>query len=317
MSLKIFASPAVEPIGLQEAKSHLKLESGSYADNTTASQIIAPGAHVIAAAYSLKGTGIDVSAARNVLVLLESGTNLATGTVDVKLQESDTDVDANYTDVASGAFTQVTTANDNATYEKAYTGRKKYLRVVCTVANATCEFGVSVLLDSPTATDDTEITRLIVAARRHCENFSGRAYITQTWDLYLDAFPSGDEIKIPLPPLQTVTWIKYKNTVGTLTEWLPITDYIVDIHSEPGRIVLDYGISWPSTYGAIQAVQIRFVAGWGIASAVPEHIKQAILLKLTDLYQNRGDVAGSEFATINLIERAIEALLRPDRIIPV
>ena len=45
-------------------------------------------------------------------------TNGAGGTVDVKLQHSDDG--AAWSDVGSGAFTQVTESNDNAVYEKVY-----------------------------------------------------------------------------------------------------------------------------------------------------------------------------------------------------
>lgn len=61
--------------------------------------------------------------------------------------------------------------------------------------------------------EDQYLTDLIAAARRHCESFQGRAYVTQTWDLYLNGFPQGC-IKVPLPPLQEITWIKYKDSAG-------------------------------------------------------------------------------------------------------
>jgi uncharacterized phiE125 gp8 family phage protein len=311
MATKIFTEPSVEPITLSEAKTQLRLDSGSFADNTSSSQCIATGLHNTAASYSLKGTGIDISSAANILVLLESGTNGATGTVDVKLQDSDTDVDAQYIDVASGAFTQVTTANDNATQELAYTGTRKYLRAVATVSLAACEFGVSIVLNSPTSTEDTYLASLITAARKHCEYFLGRSLITQTWDLYLDSFPNEEYIEIPYPPLQSVTTLKYKDTAGALQTWAA-TNYIVDIITEPGRISLAYGISWPSTYAEIQAVQIRFVAGYGLAVSVQKHIKQAILMKLTDLYEHRGDMESSAE-----IDKTVEALLWADRIVPI
>jgi uncharacterized phiE125 gp8 family phage protein len=63
--------------------------------------------------------------------------------------------------------------------------------------------------------EDDYLSDLIAAARRHCESFQGRAYVTQTWELYLDMFPPGC-IKVPLPPLQSVTFIKYKDNSGAL-----------------------------------------------------------------------------------------------------
>jgi len=156
--------------------------------------------------------------------------------------------------------------------------------------------------------DDDLVESMIKAARRWCENFQNRAYITQTLDLYLDRFPSKSEIRLPKPPLQSVTSLQYKDTAGTL-QTFDSAYYIVDTVSEPGRIVLAYGQSWPSTYDEIQAVQIRFVCGYGLAAAVPEDIKHAILLKIADLYEHRGD--GVADPNINT---AIESLLWPERI---
>jgi uncharacterized phiE125 gp8 family phage protein len=174
------------------------------------------------------------------------------------------------------------------------------------------EVKAHVLVDH--SADDIYLNSLIVAARMHVENYLQRALVTQTWDLYLDAFP--DEIEIPLPPLVSITHIKYYDTGGTL-QTLSESNYTVDTYSQPGRVVLAYSCSWPATRSIINAVTIRFVAGYGAASAVPRHIRQAILLKVADLYENRGDVAAGEFASIDVLERAMESLLGADRIVPV
>lgn len=164
--------------------------------------------------------------------------------------------------------------------------------------------------------DDDFVTELIETARLSCEEFQNRAYITQTWDLYLDAFPGEDYIEIPLPPLQSVTHLKYKDTAGDLQTW-DSSNYVVDINQEPGRIALAYGISWPSTYAEIQAVQIRFVAGYGdAASSVPGSVKSAIKLKVTELYENRGDADMREELG-DRYGKVIRELLWPNRVTPI
>ena len=50
--------------------------------------------------------------------------------------------------------------------------------------------------------EDTLIQSLIAAARMDCEKFQNRAYITQTWELWMDSWPDKDFIELPLPPLQ-------------------------------------------------------------------------------------------------------------------
>lgn len=289
MKLKILTAPVLEPVTLAELKAHLRLDSQSLADDLDSVQSIPPGAHVAASAYSLVGTAIDVLG-YTALVELESATNGASGTVDVKIQESDTTTSADFVDVTSGAFTQVTTANDNQTFEKAYTGTKQYIRVVATVGTATCDFGVSVIRKIATSAEDAILTNNIIAARQEAENKLNRALITQTWNYYLDRFPSGDFIEIPLPPLQTITHVKYALSDDTdYDETFSTSYYDVDIVSEPGRVVLGYGDSFPSdTLRPMHPIQIRFIAGYGTAaSTVPEIIRQWILEAAAFLFEHR------------------------------
>lgn len=247
------------------------------------------------------------------VVLLESGTNEAGGTVDVKLQHRDAATE-NWTDVTSGAFTQVTTANDNASYERDYTGGKRYLRAVATVGTAACVFGVTVQLVQVYASDDALLTGLIQAAREWAEGYTNRAIITQTWELVLDDWPSGDYVDIPLPPLQSITDIKYKDTAGTEST-LAATNYITDTDSFLGRVVLAYGCSWPSgTLYPAAGIRVRFVAGYGLAVSVPQRYKQAIMLLAAYWYENREGATDKPPAEIPF---AVKALLGLDRVVPI
>jgi uncharacterized phiE125 gp8 family phage protein len=112
----------------------------------------------------------------------------------------------------------------------------------------------------------------------------GRALVTQTWEYVLDKFPSA-EIKMPLPPIQTVTFVKYLDESG-VEQTLDSARYQVDTAGDPGWIVVDAD-GWPATMDTANAVTIRFVAGYGLAAAVPAPIKSAILLHVGDLFENR------------------------------
>lgn len=138
--------------------------------------------------------------------------------------------------------------------------------------------------------DDDLLSGLITSARQHFdgrEPWIGRALLTQTWDYFLNEFPVWD-LCIPLPPLQSITTLKYTDTVG-VQQTLASTEYTVDIKSTPGRVVPAFGKFWPSTQcDTPNAVEIRFVAGYGaLAAAVPAEIRSWIKQAAGFLYENR------------------------------
>lgn len=178
---------------------------------------------------------------------------------------------------------------------------KKHLRLVTTTAEA----------DAYTVEDDL-LDRLITTARIQAEQETGRAFITQTKTFYLDKWPDGNEIRLPYPTLQsaTVTYrleddTGYDNTLSTVD---------IDIVSEPGRVILQPNESWPSgTLYSDKPIKIEFVCGYGDSgNDVPAPIKAAILLRITDMYEHRGEVIVG--LTTSRIQGAVDALLRQYRI---
>lgn len=140
--------------------------------------------------------------------------------------------------------------------------------------------------------DDDMITTFIAAATSHVDGpvgFLGRALIDQTWELTLDEFPD-NEIKIPIPPLIAVESVKYDDTAGVEITIDP-QDYTVDAVSEPGWVLPES--TWPATFDGINAVRIRFRAGYldqsvsPVVANVPADIRIAILLYVGTLYANR------------------------------
>ena len=158
--------------------------------------------------------------------------------------------------------------------------------------------------------DDAYLEACIAAATDHVDGkdgWLGRALGTQTWDLVLDEFPS-EGIRIPLPPMQSVTYLRYVSPdTGlevTLTE---NTDYLVDVYSEPGWIMPGAN-GWPAIMDTINAVRVRFVAGY---EAVPPAIKQAVMLLAAHYYENRESVVLDVKPTV--LPQAVDALLYPRR----
>jgi len=143
-----------------------------------------------------------------------------------------------------------------------------------------------------TTDDDTLIDNLITAARSAAEQYTQRAFITQTWDAKFDQFPD-DVIILPKPPAVSITSVKYIDTNGTQQTWASSnyrTSIPTGLHAEPARIERAWGVAWPSIREVVDAVEVRFVAGYGAASAVPMELKQAMLLLIGHWYANRESV---------------------------
>lgn len=132
---------------------------------------------------------------------------------------------------------------------------------------------------------DTKLTTLITVARRNCEDLLLRTLLQTTWELTLDEFP--EAIPLRMPRVIDVTSVQYVDPDGD-TQTLSAASYQVDDRSEPGWIVPAYGYSWPTTREQPNALTVTYRCGYGTtAAAVPPPIKQWILLRVGDMYENR------------------------------
>lgn len=162
------------------------------------------------------------------------------------------------------------------------------------------------IVDDDFTDDDAYIARLIDAMTAKVESETESRFVTQTWDWYLDRFPSRDYMEVPYPPLQSVTSITYLDEQGS-TQTFANTDYIVDPYSPIGRIALGEGYSWPGTQSVINAVTVKFVCGYGAAAVVPEGLKHALKLYLSLLYENREPIVTGTI--VSRIPDSIDALI--------
>jgi len=155
---------------------------------------------------------------------------------------------------------------------------------------------------------DDLITALIVAARQYAEKYTNRAFITQTLRAYFDNFTP--VIRLPRPLLQSVTSVKYIDTNGT-EQTVSSSLYKVDVASQPSRVVPVFGEVWPSARYEINAVYVEYVAGYGVAAAVPDDIKQAMYLHIGHMFENREETTP---VAITELPMAYSALLSTYRL---
>ena len=183
-------------------------------------------------------------------------------------------------------------------------------------------------------TEDTLIASLITVARSAAESYTRRAFITQTWKMFRDDWPTtkGNRwwdgvrqlpiselrgqgvVVMPLPPLQSVTHIKTYDDADAATTFstgnYQVSAYSGDFANQ-GRITLrDSGSGWPTFERNADGVEIQFGAGYGDDAAdIPGQIRQAIKHQVSTLYEDRGACEGG--ACCNITKK----LLDPFRII--
>ena len=125
--------------------------------------------------------------------------------------------------------------------------------------------------------DDTLIDSLVSAATAFCEQeiYGHRQFLTATYDVPVVCWWEG-LLKLPRPPLASVTHVKYYDTNGT-QQTLASTYYTVRTPwKQPGSVERAPDQTFPSVQSDRRyPITIRLVAGYGAASAVPPQIGRA------------------------------------------
>jgi uncharacterized phiE125 gp8 family phage protein len=165
------------------------------------------------------------------------------------------------------------------------------------------------------AWDSGVVATLIQPAREYVEAYTARQLMAATWTVTFPRFPCRRApLELPLPPLQSVTSVKYIDPAGTLQTWAS-NQYVVDAPQGPsamnGRIYPALNIDYPAPACREDAVTVQFVAGYTDAASVPKGIRQALLLMLGHLYENREAVVVGGGASVVTVPLAVESLLEP------
>ncbi len=148
--------------------------------------------------------------------------------------------------------------------------------------------------------DDALISRLIAGARSEIERGLGRALITQTWTWWLDAWPPGHAVPLPLSPVQSIEQIRIYTADDTFS-LLPANGYLLDGQGSPPRLIRRGSLAWPQTTRPGNGIAVDFTAGHGTQPAdVPAALRIAVLVLVGHWYENRqlADTAGA--ATVSL-----------------
>ncbi len=129
---------------------------------------------------------------------------------------------------------------------------------------------------------DSIVTTMLSSAVTLVEEYLGKALgSSQAWRLSLDAFV--DEIELVRGPVTAVTAVTYTD-IDEVEQTVDADIYTLDLVSDPARIVLNSGESWPETMDVVNAVSIDFVTGY---PTLPAPIKTGVLSLVAQWYDNR------------------------------
>lgn len=151
--------------------------------------------------------------------------------------------------------------------------------------------------------DDSLLTIMISAAREHGESLTGRSWAPKTLEVVLDAFPAGS-IELPGSPITSVTSVKYLDADG-VEQTLAPSAYVVDTDSLIGRVVAS---EWPETDDTVNAVRVRYTAGW-TQSTIPPVLKQWLLIRVASLYAQRESMTAGGVSELS--RSFVDGLLDP------
>lgn len=160
-------------------------------------------------------------------------------------------------------------------------------------------------------TEDALISAYIAAARDYAESVTGRVLITQTIEEYYDQWAY--VFCLSKSPISAITKVEYiADGTTTYVVW-DSSNYAIDLLNVPAR-----AIKLPS--GVFQTlailpnpVKITYVAG-GTANEIPSSIKQAIMLLISDYYENRQD-SETTLVTTKGIAQIADKLLSLNRLV--
>jgi uncharacterized phiE125 gp8 family phage protein len=145
---------------------------------------------------------------------------------------------------------------------------------------------------------------MILAATEWVETHTSKAVITQTVKAYFREFPADEKpLVLPFGNASSITEIGYLDEDGVAqTMDASPAAYLLDV-VDPPKVWLKHGETWPDTLDQQNAVSVTYVAG---DSAAPARIKQAILIMVADMYENReAQIVGPSVSINGTVERLV------------
>jgi len=145
--------------------------------------------------------------------------------------------------------------------------------------------------------DDDYITRLIRASQILCEGICNGDFTSCDWVFQCDTW---EQIyNIPYSGMNNITSIVYKDTTGASITWAASNYYIGGVSIQPNRIAIEDNTSYPDLYNGLGGILVKFTTRpmWSKYSLMSELAAQAVLITVSDLYENRQSVIVGRIAS--------------------
>jgi uncharacterized phiE125 gp8 family phage protein len=154
---------------------------------------------------------------------------------------------------------------------------------------------------------DTLVNGLIMAARNYVEAYCGSPLISRTITVKCDKFT--DFAVFPVAPLVSVSSVSYVDGAGS-AQTLSSSVYEVRSDGLRASVVLKSGQTWPAVQSGSR-ITVTAVVGY---STVPEAVRHAILLLISQWYDSRSDAGEKPMVSM---PNAVESLLTNFRVFSV
>lgn len=208
-------------------------------------------------------------------------------------QDGETHTDTVATVVLSGGeagrtyriTNRITTAGGRVTDETIY------VLVVDSDALVVSLGGVKAHLKVDSSDEDSLLVNLIRVAEDVIERKSNRTLRPRTRTAHFGGWPArGEWLRLPYPPIVGVTEVRYVDADGAEqvldpSVYLVLTD---EDQAAPARVYLGSGQAWPAVLsGHPKPIAVEYVAGYEDVTDVPDCLRQAMLLQIGHLYEQR------------------------------
>jgi len=140
--------------------------------------------------------------------------------------------------------------------------------------------------------DDVLIEAMITSARAQAELLTGRALAAHTVEEFFDSWPESGLINLSLSPVVAVGSVAYvASGAPDVSVYTPIaaSNYVVDMVSEPSRIVPRDSYTLPSTEPVPNAIKVTYSASPSGDARVFDVAKMYIRFIVSHDYERRTD----------------------------